>query len=247
MPPSIRMQRSILVQPETALVVPFDEQTIREISRAMRRSRGDLLKTRLVREVGRVLAQTNPKHKLNPDGSPRTVTSQRVGQRIGEVSGARVQTEVFVDTEETLRRAIQASGDYGEETMFTLVAGSRGKTRDKRLYTLDILEMGTKGHGPIWKRVSFWGRYGNEGRVTREPGIRGHSSGGAKAGERIPSVTHVGVRGREFMSRVVTGDMLSQMQDAFASAVAENLNRRRRKYLYKMQVKIDIAPEGMNR
>jgi hypothetical protein len=79
--PGIRMQRSIQVRPETALVVPFDEEDIRVISRAMRRSQGDLLKTRLVREVGRVLAQTNPKHKLNPDGTPRTVTSLRGSRR----------------------------------------------------------------------------------------------------------------------------------------------------------------------
>src|SRR5688572_6121770 len=96
----IRIRNSIIARPQTALVVPFDDETIREISRAMRKSRGELLKTRLVREIGRVLAQTNPKHKLNPDGSPRTVTSNRVGQRIGEVAGARVQTEAFVESVE---------------------------------------------------------------------------------------------------------------------------------------------------
>jgi hypothetical protein len=150
------------------------------------------------------------------------------------------RSQAFVEVEEEIKRTfVKGQEGYGQ-MMFALVAGSRGKTRDKKLYTLDILEMGTKAHGPIWKRVSFYGRRGNEGRVTRSPGV-------SKSGERTPSVTHVGVRGREFMNRVVTGDMLRQMQEAFASAVAQNLNRRRRKYLYKMQVKIDVAPESMNR
>lgn len=218
-------------QPARGAILTLDQQA--EILRRFEPFARRQVIRPLRREIGRALGQTRPEHKLTFRGEPRTPLVGRVGARAGaEVSGSTVQRKAFVRVQADPKRTYGRDTDNPRELVnFVVVAGSEGKSKDDKIYTLDLLQRGRKGGVSIFprkaKRLAFWGRRGAVGNPEGAVFKR--------------KVTQGRVAPRQPLDRVVSDQIKRNLQDEFFRLLKDEVAKDwLRKTRYHFTVEVDL-------
>lgn len=259
------MTRNITIQvsPESAvradptLLADIRQEWGTHVREGRSKSERANIKKVLRAELRKALKTTPEAHKKDPIGRPRT-----------ELSGENTRTEkgIFIEPDmETERAGYEAQArrlgiPQLRQERFTMVAGSKTRTKDNRFYTLALMHMGRRGVGVRQTRAAFFARpwvlggsgYRGKPIVLVRPEARRTQPGVVRYFTHTSSSdpSRWGPKSKQIglLNRVAEKVDWNELAKDFSETVWKILARsRRRLFDYKMRIKIGPEPTSSER